>query len=177
MVCSLVATGGPAGLCIHGAHREPAADVLTGDDAVRLPLPGGWVTTAWGDASCTASSGPRRRWPGAPCGCRHERSSSAPTGWCCPTATARPPCTPTDGRITAVTPFDDAPADAVTLADDEVLLPGLVDSHVHVNEPGRTDWEGFASATRAAVAGGVTTIVDMPLNSHPADDDGRRRCT
>ena len=53
------------------------------------------------------------------------------------------------------------------LADDEVLLPGLVDTHVHVNEPGRTDWEGFASATRAAAAGGVTTIVDMPLNSIP----------
>jgi allantoinase len=73
-----------------------------------------------------------------------------------------------DGRITAVTAFEGAPASAVTLADDEVLLPGLVDSHVHVNEPGRTEWEGFASATRAAVAGGVTTIVDMPLNSIPA---------
>ena len=48
-----------------------------------------------------------------------------------------------------------------------MLLPGLVDSHVHVNEPGRTEWEGFATATRAAVAGGVTTIVDMPLNSIP----------
>jgi allantoinase len=72
-----------------------------------------------------------------------------------------------DGRITAVTPFDEAPARAVTLADDEVLLPGLVDSHVHVNEPGRTHWEGFASATRAAIAGGVTTIVDMPLNAIP----------
>ncbi len=48
-----------------------------------------------------------------------------------------------------------------------MLLPGLVDTHVHVNEPGRTDWEGFASATRAAAAGGVTTIVDMPLNSVP----------
>jgi allantoinase len=73
-----------------------------------------------------------------------------------------------DGRITAVTAFDDAPAAAVTLADDEVLLPGLVDTHVHVNEPGRTEWEGFACATRAAIAGGVTTIVDMPLNSVPA---------
>ena len=72
-----------------------------------------------------------------------------------------------DGRITAVTAFDDAPADAVTLADDEVLLPGVVDSHVHVNDPGRTEWEGFATATRAAAAGGVTTIVDMPLNSIP----------
>lgn len=71
------------------------------------------------------------------------------------------------GRISAVTGFDDAPAGAITLADYEVLLPGLVDSHVHVNEPGRTEWEGFASATRAAVAGGVTTIVDMPLNSIP----------
>jgi allantoinase len=50
---------------------------------------------------------------------------------------------------------------------DLVLLPGLVDTHVHVNEPGRTDWEGFATATRAAAAGGVTTICDMPLNSLP----------
>ena len=72
------------------------------------------------------------------------------------------------GRITAITGFDDAPAHTVTIADDEVLLPGLVDTHVHVNEPGRTEWEGFASATRAAIAGGVTTIVDMPLNSIPA---------
>src|ERR1700683_2773253 len=55
----------------------------------------------------------------------------------------------------------------VELADDEVLLPGLVDTHVHVNEPGRTEWEGFASATAAAAAGGVTTIIDMPLNSIP----------
>jgi allantoinase len=72
-----------------------------------------------------------------------------------------------DGRIIAVTDFDDVPDGAVTLADDEVLLPGLVDSHVHVNEPGRTEWEGFATATAAAIAGGVTTIVDMPLNSIP----------
>ncbi|PYQ48860.1 MAG: hypothetical protein DMF59_14825, partial [Acidobacteria bacterium] len=50
---------------------------------------------------------------------------------------------------------------------DLVIMPGLVDSHVHVNEPGRTEWEGFDSATRAAAAGGVTTIVDMPLNSIP----------
>jgi allantoinase len=56
---------------------------------------------------------------------------------------------------------------AVTLADDEVLLPGLVDTHVHCNEPGRTHWEGFATATRAAAAGGITTILDMPLNSIP----------
>ncbi|MFC7595023.1 allantoinase AllB [Terrabacter sp. GCM10028922] len=55
----------------------------------------------------------------------------------------------------------------VDLRPDEVLLPGLVDTHVHVNEPGRTEWEGFTSATRAAARGGVTTIVDMPLNSVP----------
>jgi allantoinase len=72
-------------------------------------------------------------------------------------------------RIVAVEPFDadiDA-AESYLLAGDEVLLPGLVDTHVHVNEPGRTEWEGFASATRAAAAGGVTTIIDMPLNSVP----------
>jgi len=56
----------------------------------------------------------------------------------------------------------------IILADDEVLVPGIVDTHVHVNEPGRTEWEGFASATRAAAAGGVTTLIDMPLNSIPA---------
>ena len=50
---------------------------------------------------------------------------------------------------------------------DLVILPGLVDSHVHVNEPGRTEWEGFETATRAAAAGGITTIIDMPLNSIP----------
>ena len=48
-------------------------------------------------------------------------------------------------------------------AGDLVIMPGVVDSHVHVNEPGRTDWEGFATATQAAAAGGITTIVDMPL--------------
>src|SRR6202012_3706196 len=48
-----------------------------------------------------------------------------------------------------------------------VLLPGLVDSHVHINEPGRTKWEGFATATRAAAAGGYTTLVDRPLNCLP----------
>jgi allantoinase len=74
-----------------------------------------------------------------------------------------------DGRIADVTPYDEPPSAVrtVEVADDEVLLPGLVDTHVHVNEPGRTEWEGFASATRAAAAGGVTTIVDMPLNSIP----------
>jgi allantoinase len=71
-----------------------------------------------------------------------------------------------DGRIVAVAERLDA-GTVVALADDEVLLPGLVDTHVHVNDPGRSDWEGFETATRAAAAGGVTTIVDMPLNSLP----------
>ncbi|TDC97183.1 allantoinase AllB [Actinomadura sp. 7K507] len=74
-----------------------------------------------------------------------------------------------DGVIVAIEP-PDAPLRAsrvVELRDDEVLLPGLVDSHVHVNDPGRPEWEGFATATRAAAAGGITTIVDMPLNSVP----------
>jgi allantoinase len=78
-----------------------------------------------------------------------------------------------NGRILAIlsvgTPVPGATE--VVLGDDEVLLPGLVDTHVHVNEPGRTGWEGFATATRAAAAGGVTTIVDMPLNSDPPTID------
>ncbi|MFG2039377.1 allantoinase AllB [Dactylosporangium sp. NPDC048998] len=72
-----------------------------------------------------------------------------------------------DGRIAAVADHD-APVDGpVTDLGGLCLLPGLVDTHVHVNEPGRTEWEGFATATRAAAAGGVTSIVDMPLNSLP----------
>lgn len=71
-----------------------------------------------------------------------------------------------DGVIVAVGADVDGPR-MVDVADDEVLLPGLVDTHVHVNDPGRTEWEGFATATRAAAAGGVTTLVDMPLNSVP----------
>ncbi|WP_420368417.1 allantoinase AllB [Curtobacterium sp. L1-20] len=75
-----------------------------------------------------------------------------------------------DGRVVDVLPVDATIAATVdrTVPDDQVLLPGLVDTHVHVNEPGRTEWEGFASATRAAALGGVTTIIDMPLNSIPA---------
>ena len=60
------------------------------------------------------------------------------------------------------------PADRVIDAGAAVIMPGLVDTHVHINEPGRTEWEGFTTATRAAAAGGVTTLVDMPLNSIPA---------
>jgi allantoinase len=77
------------------------------------------------------------------------------------------------GRIAAISPLE-AGLDGrrvVELGEDVVLLPGLVDSHVHVNEPGRTEWEGFATATRAAAAGGVTTIIDMPLNSIPPTVD------
>ena len=79
----------------------------------------------------------------------------------------------TGGRIAAVEPAGtrvDA-TEQVRVPDGEVLLPGLVDTHVHVNEPGRTEWEGFATATRAAAAGGVTTLVDMPLNSIPPTTD------
>ncbi|MEP6761293.1 MAG: allantoinase AllB [Sporichthyaceae bacterium] len=78
-----------------------------------------------------------------------------------------------DGRIVAVAPVDAGLVAhrTVELADDEVLLPGLVDTHVHINEPGRTEWEGFATATRAAAAGGVTTVIDMPLNSIPPTTD------
>jgi allantoinase len=83
-----------------------------------------------------------------------------------------------DGRIAAVVELDPAdpaesfPArDVVRLGEGEVLLPGLVDTHVHINEPGRTEWEGFDTGTRAAAAGGVTTVIDMPLNSIPATMD------
>ena len=73
------------------------------------------------------------------------------------------------GRIEAVVPPGDVPAGCERRDfGGSVVMPGLVDSHVHVNEPGRTEWEGFSTATRAAAAGGVTTIVDMPLNSMPA---------
>ncbi|MFC0556791.1 allantoinase AllB [Planotetraspora thailandica] len=77
------------------------------------------------------------------------------------------------GVITAVEPYGTpvAAAEVVHLGPDVVLLPGLVDTHVHVNEPGHADWEGFASATLAAAAGGVTTLVDMPVDSVPATVD------
>ena len=73
-----------------------------------------------------------------------------------------------DGRIAAVADFDARPAGAELLDfGDALVMPGVVDTHVHVNEPGRTEWEGFRSATDAAAAGGITAIVDMPLNSVP----------
>lgn len=75
-----------------------------------------------------------------------------------------------DGRIVRIGSFDhvDSSREVIELDEGSVVMPGLIDTHVHVNEPGRTEWEGFTTATRAAAAGGVTTIVDMPLNSIPA---------
>src|SRR6195952_508039 len=92
---------------------------------------------------------------------RHHRRIRL-RGWCIPPGRHRHPRRRRDRNRSA------RRAESRTLSGDEVLIPGIVDTHVHVNEPGRTEWEGFASATRAAAAGGVTTIIDMPLNSIPA---------
>ena len=74
-----------------------------------------------------------------------------------------------DGIIAAIEPFESVPAGAELVeAESSVILPGLVDTHVHLNDPGRAHWEGFDYGTRAAAAGGVTTLIDMPLNSIPA---------
>ena len=93
-----------------------------------------------------------------------------------------------DEKIIAVRGFDEIVdgAEIVEAGDDAVVMPGLVDTHVHINSPGRTEWEGFPSATRAAAAGGVTTLIDMPLNSIPPTttlegfrtklDDAREHC-
>jgi len=74
-----------------------------------------------------------------------------------------------DGRILDVVPQQEMPAQ-ISVRDfgEAAILPGLVDSHLHINEPGRTEWEGFRTATRAAAAGGYTLLVDMPLNCSPA---------
>ena len=76
----------------------------------------------------------------------------------------------TRGYISTISIFEDVPptCELIEADPESIVMPGLVDTHVHVNEPGRTEWEGFETATRAAAAGGVTTIVDMPLNSIPA---------
>jgi allantoinase len=71
-----------------------------------------------------------------------------------------------NGRIERIGDYDE-PGDEIVDYGELIIMAGVVDSHVHVNEPGRTEWEGFETATRAAAAGGVTTIVDMPLNSIP----------
>lgn len=75
-----------------------------------------------------------------------------------------------DGVIDSVREYDDVAGDRelIEAGDESVVMAGLVDTHVHINSPGRTEWEGFETATRAAAAGGVTTLVDMPLNSIPA---------
>jgi len=74
-----------------------------------------------------------------------------------------------DGVIAAIKAHNEVPGECPVFdAGRSVIMPGLVDTHVHINEPGRTNWEGFETATRAAAAGGVTTLVDMPLNSIPA---------
>jgi allantoinase len=79
-----------------------------------------------------------------------------------------------DGRIRAILPPGHAePADQLLDASGLYVLPGMVDSHVHFNEPGRSDWEGFVTGSTAAAAGGVTTVCDMPLNCHPPTLDGR----
>lgn len=73
------------------------------------------------------------------------------------------------GVIAATSEFGDIRSGcAVYEAENSVVMPGLVDTHVHINEPGRTEWEGFSTATRAAAAGGITTLIEMPLNSIPA---------
>jgi len=72
-----------------------------------------------------------------------------------------------DGRIVKIAGFEDLLTTKKDITITGALIPGLVDSHVHINEPGRTQWEGFESATKAAAAGGVTTVIDMPLNSIP----------
>ena len=73
-----------------------------------------------------------------------------------------------EGKIAAVAGYDEAPAGVPVFdAGASVVMPGVVDTHVHINEPGRADWEGFDTATRAAAAGGITTLIDMPLNSIP----------
>jgi allantoinase len=74
-----------------------------------------------------------------------------------------------EGRIVRLGAWEEAPSEmSVVDAGESIVMPGLVDTHVHINEPGRTEWEGFETGTRAAAAGGVTTILDMPLNSIPA---------
>jgi len=76
-----------------------------------------------------------------------------------------------EGRIVSVADSPPPPNADVLDIGDAMLLPGLVDTHVHINEPGRTEWEGFRTATRAAAAGGITCVVDMPLNSIPSTVD------
>ncbi|MGA8722432.1 MAG: amidohydrolase family protein, partial [Solirubrobacteraceae bacterium] len=86
-----------------------------------------------------------------------------------------------DGLIASIGPELAGPASEEIDAGGLYLLPGVIDGHVHMNEPGRADWEGFETGTRALAAGGATTAIDMPLNAHPptvtgAAFDEKRRC-
>jgi allantoinase len=77
-----------------------------------------------------------------------------------------------DGKIVAVEDDYDGAAPVVDIGN-TVLMPGIVDPHVHINEPGRTAWEGFDTATKSALAGGISTLIDMPLNSSPVTTTGK----
>lgn len=73
-----------------------------------------------------------------------------------------------EGKIIAIETIDNSFQSEKTIdASNNVVMPGIIDPHVHINEPGRTDWEGFDTAMRSAAAGGITTLIDMPLNSTP----------
>src|SRR5437588_11829191 len=77
-----------------------------------------------------------------------------------------------DGKFAAIAPNLRGSAREEIDATKLSIFPGVIDAHVHFNEPGRTDWEGFATGSRAAAAGGTTTIFEMPLNAHPPTIDG-----
>jgi len=95
---------------------------------------------------------------------------SGPVEWLRPKGSARQPFIAKGECIEAIVSFDQVPAEGCDVHDfgDAAILPGLVDSHVHINDPGRAEWEGFETGTRAAAAGGYTMLVDMPLNCLPA---------
>src|SRR5207244_4180491 len=78
-----------------------------------------------------------------------------------------------NGFITQIQNGASTKWDGIEDFSNEIVMPGVIDAHVHVNEPGRTDWEGFDTATKAAAAGGITTIVDMPLNASPVTTTGK----
>src|SRR5687767_5493015 len=78
-----------------------------------------------------------------------------------------------DGKIAELASFETKADCPVIDLQEKFLLPGVIDPHVHINEPGRTDWEGFDTATKAAIAGGITTLVEMPLNASPVTTTAR----
>src|SRR5205085_11874362 len=77
-----------------------------------------------------------------------------------------------DGKFAAISKNLRGSADEEIDATDVIVFPGVIDSHVHFNEPGRTDWEGFETGSRACAAGGTTAVFEMPLNAHPPTIDG-----